>query len=94
MQNVKHLVRANDPLTSLNAALATPKFSSGHKAIILEALKSGPMTAKEIERCTHLTVVQIDRRMIELARSKCITVLTLNDGADVVRGGCRVWRLV
>ena len=90
---IKHLVRASDPLSSIHAAESTVHFAGGHKAIILKALKNGTRCSKELERCTGLTVVQIDRRMTELKATGAVQVVTLNDGAELVREGCRVYRL-
>ena len=90
---MKHLARSTDPSTSHQSAANTPKFAGGHKAIILEALQSGAKCAKELERCTGLTVVQIDRRMAELKRLQEVEVVALDDGAEVIREGCRVYRL-
>jgi hypothetical protein len=90
---MKHLARATDPLTSINAAENSVKFSGGHKALILEALESGAKSVRELERCTGLTVVQIDRRMAELKRLDAIELVILNDGSELMLEGTRVYRL-
>lgn len=85
-----HLFRAGDPLTSALAADRTPKFASGHHALILNALRRGPATPHELQRPTGLTVVQIDRRLPELKRAGLARVVQAA-GQDVSRGGSRVW---
>jgi hypothetical protein len=90
--DIKHLVRATDPLTSINAAENSAKFSGGHKALILESLKDGAKSVRELERCTGLTVVQIDRRMAELKRSNEVELVCVN-GEELTFQGTRVYRL-
>ena len=86
--------RASDPATSHQAARKAKKFAGGHATRIHAALKlHGPMTAHELH-ITGLTVVQCDRRLPELARAGLIRVMKLDDGADVVRDGFRVWEAV
>lgn len=55
------------------AASAAMQFSGDHKARILAALADGKdRTAAEIGEIVGLTVVQVDRRMIELKRDEKI----------------------
>ena len=84
--------RSTDPTTSKIAGAAASAFAPTHSGRICAALEAGTMTAKEISRMTGLTVVQIDRRLPELQRSEKVEVVQL-DGQDLVRDGCRVWRL-
>jgi hypothetical protein len=90
--DIKHLVRATDPLTSIIAAENSIKFLGGHKAMILEALKDGALSVRGLERCTGLTVVQIDRRMAKYKRDKLIELVTVGD-TELIREGTRVYRL-
>ena len=93
IDTTKLRVRAQDPLTSVAAAERSLKFSATHKGRILAALEEvGTATAHEISRATGLSVVQVDRRLPELARDNLIEVFRI-DGCDVTRGGFRVWRL-
>lgn len=78
-------------MTSYEAAVKARQFSASHSGRILAALKAhGRMTPKELH-ITGLTVVQIDRRLPELRAMGLVQVVRLDDGADMVRGGCRVW---
>ena len=86
--------RRSDPTTSHQAAAKAEKFASSHAGRILAALKAhGPKTAHELHT-TGLTVVQIDRRLPELCKLGLVQVVKLDDGADMVRGGFRVWEAV
>lgn len=86
--------RRRDPATSQAAARNAEKFASSHAGRILAALKAqGPKTAHELHT-TGLTVVQIDRRLPELSKLGLVRVVKLDDGADMVRGGFRVWMAV
>lgn len=88
-----HLVRATDPLSSVMAAESTPQFAGGHCDRILSALKQeGASTAHELQEATGLTVVQIDRRLPELLKSGKARVVQF-EGADLIRGGARVWEI-
>ena len=104
--NFEPAARASDPATSHQAARNAKKFAGGHAARIHAALKlHGPMTAHELH-ITGLTsnslesggiktwVVQADRCLPELARAGLVRVMKLDDGADVVRDGFRVWEAV
>lgn len=86
--------RNSDPATSKRAGINAAAFAGGHKARILAALKQhGPRSAHELSLLIGLTVVQVDRRTIELQRAGSIRVLVV-DGAEVVRHGCRVWEAI
>lgn len=86
--------RRSDPTTSQSAAKRAEKFANGHAGRILAALRlHGAMTAHELG-ITGLTVVQCDRRLPELLKMGLAQVVTLDDGHEMVRGGCRVWMAV
>lgn len=90
----QHLVRASDPLSSVLAAERAIKFAGAHCDRILAALKAaGQATPHELERLTGLTVVQADRRLPELCRAGKVRVVQVG-GADLIRGGARVWEAV
>ncbi len=82
--------RKNDPATSKAAARNADRFSESHAGRILAALNEGPRSAHGISAMTGLSVVQVDRRLPELARAGKAQVLKAG-GADVVVGGYRVW---
>lgn len=82
--------RRSDPSTSHAAAAGSAKFAESHASRILLALQYGAFNAEEIGAAAGLTVVQVDRRTIELQRKGLIRVKQLG-GADVVRNGMRVW---
>jgi len=84
--------RRSDPATSHAAATNAERFASTHAARILAALKDGPATAHKIADMTGLTVVQVDRRLPEMARAGLCEVMRDELGGDVVVGGFRVWR--
>jgi hypothetical protein len=84
-------VRARDPVTSVDAAEKTTRFAWSHAQRIRSALGlHGAMTAHEIGAKTGLTVVQIDRRLPELAAAGEAFVVQVN-GRDLERDGFRVW---
>lgn len=88
------LVRAADPATSVDAAESAQLFKASHSERIVAALEQhGPKTAHELTVCTRLTVVQIDRRLPELAKAKRARVVQV-EGRDVTREGFRVWEVV
>ena len=90
---IKKRVRAQDPATSVAAAERSLKFSTTHKGRILAALdRLGTGTADEIGMVAKLSVVQVDRRLPELARDDLAEVLQIGD-SDATRDGFRVWRL-
>lgn len=83
--------RLHDPLTSHLAAERADHFAGKHADRILAALADGRgRNAQEIGDAIGLTVVQVDRRTVELQRRGYIRVLRAN-GQDVVRNGMRVW---
>jgi len=82
--------RATDPLTSHADARKAARFAASHAGRILAALQVGPATAHELTHRTGLSVVQIDRRMTELADAGRVC-LVLFMGEPLVRGGARVW---
>ena len=88
-----HPVRAHDSITSVIAAENAGCFAGAHCARIVEALKTaGNATAHELQALTGLTVVQIDRRLPDLARIGKARVAQLA-GEDIIRGKSRVWVL-
>lgn len=87
--------RKSDPATSHEAARKAERFASSHAGRIVSALQlNGPRTAQELSKLTGLTVVQIDRRTIELQRAGRIDVAYLPHGGLHVIDGFRVWRAV
>lgn len=94
IQVIKKRVRASDPVSSVQAAERSTRFSETHKGRILAAMEKlgGSATAHEISASTGLSVVQIDRRLPELERDNLAEVVELA-GEDVMRGGFRLWRL-
>lgn len=88
-----HRARGTDPATSHQAASRAAMFADTHAARILLALQYGDLNAEEIGDAAGLTVVQVDRRTIELQRKGVIRVQQ-SHGADVVRNGMRVWEAV
>jgi DNA-binding MarR family transcriptional regulator len=80
------LSRRTDPITSYQAARRIGLHVDSHEWAILQALESGPMTAKELARATKLTDVQVSRRGAAMCRQSLITI-----GPDQ-RDGCRIWR--
>lgn len=86
--------RHTDPSTSQVAAKRSRQFYTTHQDRILEVLRLwGPMNANGIGNAAALTVVQVDRRMVELQRTGLARVQQRN-GEDVVRSGMRVWEAV
>lgn len=86
--------RNSDPETSKAAAKNSARFADSHAGRILAALKlHGRMTAHDMH-IIGLTVVQADRRLPELAKAGLARVVKLDDGADMVQGGFRVWEAV
>lgn len=100
MQNTTVLsiprARHGDPATSHTAARVSERFADTHQARILHVLRHGfsdGMCAEEIGEAAGLTVVQVDRRTIELQRKGLIRVRQVN-GKDVIVHGMRVWEAV
>jgi hypothetical protein len=85
--------RRTDPATSQAAARNAERFAASHAGRIMAALSEGPRSAKGIEAITGLTVVQVDRRIVELQRSGLCEPLVCDQGVTLVIGGCRVWRV-
>lgn len=89
---VETRARRTDPETSKAAARRSSQFSTSHAGRILLALQlHGMRSPKELEQLIGLSVVQIDRRLPELAAMGLARVVKLDDGTDMVRAGCRVW---
>lgn len=87
--------RSTDPETSHTAAKNAERFAATHAGRIHAALKAhGPRTAHELSLLIGLSVVQIDRRTVELQRAKLIDVVLLSDSGLKVVDGFRVWRAV
>lgn len=85
--------RAQDPISSIQAAENAALFAGTHKERIVAALeRAQSATAHQIADMTGLTVVQVDRRLPELARDKVAAVVQ-SMGEDVIRDGFRVWAL-
>lgn len=88
-------VRRADPGTSLEAAKRAASFASSHAGRIhLALVANGPCSAHELRQHTGLSVVQIDRRMVEMKRSGLIRVAVDHWGNEIVKQGCRVWEAV
>lgn len=94
MNQIESRARRTDPSTSHAAARNAGRFANTHKARILDALQLGPQTAHGIAQVTGLTVVQVDRRAVEMERSGLIEYIKAEDGQDFSVGGFRVWRAV
>lgn len=83
--------RRRDPETSKRAGINAATFASSHAGRILQALRQhGPSAPPKIEKHTGLSIVQIDRRLIEMQRAGLIRV-TQAAGSDLVIGGYRCW---
>ena len=91
------LARSTDPIQCHDAADRAARFSGGHKARIVAALREhGWMCAHELERVTGLTVVQIDRRMHELVKAGEVSAVNVGAGVPLLRstgsgGWAQVW---
>lgn len=87
--------RRTDPDTSKAAARRAGAFANGHKARILAALKQhGPMSPAQMFTFTGLSVVQCDRRRIELIRDGLVRIATNDEGSPITHQGCEVWEAV
>lgn len=87
--------RSSDPATSHRAAARSRGFSVTHSSRIVQALKDhGRMSAVGISGMSGLTVVQVDRRCIELQRAGLIRLVCDPAGKPLVWSGCRVWEAV
>lgn len=86
--------RRTDPSTSHKAAERAASFAGSHsERILVELIRVGSGTAKSISENTGLTVVQIDRRLVEMQRKGFIRVVQVC-GVDLVVGGYRCWEAV
>ena len=93
--NAAQAARRNDPSTSKEAARNAAKWADSHAGRILQALKThGPRSAAELEQLLGLSLVQVARRLPNLKDAGLARVCTLDDGADMVRNGCRVWEAI
>ncbi len=87
--------RRSDPATSHGAAKRAGDFASTQAGRILLALqKHGPLNAHDVGEIVGLTVVQVDRRFPDLKALGLARVKTMDDGADLVRDGFRVWEAI
>lgn len=85
--------RRTDPLTSHQAAERAGRFAPSHSIRILDALRQLVTgTAHDIAWQAGLTVVQVDRRLVELQRAGRARV-RMQDGKPLIRDGFRVWEL-
>ena len=86
--------RRTDPVTSHQAAERASQFAGTHASRILAALDDlMTATAAEIAEHAGLSVVQVDRRMVECQRAGKVRLLTMN-GKPLIRMGYRVWARV
>jgi len=86
--------RRSDPSTSHVAADRASKFAESHAGRILADIKRvGTGTPASISANTGLTIVQIDRRLVEMQRKGLIRVVQVC-GVDLVIGGYRCWESV
>lgn len=76
--------RRRDPVTSHKAAERAKAFAPTHAQRIHAELLEGPMTADEIACATGLTVVQVCRRLPEIAGIRPM---------PLERNGFRVWSI-
>ena len=87
--------RRSDPSTSHRAAAMSVRFADSHGNRIVEALREhGRMSPVGIGGMTGLTVVQVDRRVIELERAGRIRQVKDEVGNPVIWNDCRVWEAV
>ena len=90
-EKISPKARRTDPITSKKAGEKSAKFSNGHYRLIMEALKKGNLTGKEIANMAGLTNVQVMRRIHELRKFGVVDGV-LDSGVLKSRGGCLVWR--
>ena len=84
--------RASDPESSHQAAKRAERFAASHVGRILAALDQITTgTAAEIAEASGLTVVQVDRRLVECERAGLCRVITYDNGRPLIRNGYRVW---
>lgn len=86
-------VRAYDPTSSVMAAERAHQFAGSHCQRILHAMRDDELSSHQIARQAGLTVVQVDRRLIEMQREGTIEVV-ICAGEELLRTGYRVWRRV
>lgn len=87
--------RRSDLESSKQAAKNSANFADSHKGRILAALRlHGAMSPAQMFDHTGLTVVQIDRRGVELRNAGLVRFKRLDDGAIAVHAGCCVWEAV
>jgi hypothetical protein len=85
--------RRTDPETSKAAASRAAVFATSHAGRILAALKQhGPMSPAQMYAHTGLSIVQCDRRRIELIRAGLVRIVTDEQGNHVTHEGCEVWQ--
>lgn len=88
------LARSNDPDTSREAAKRSRGLRGAHHELILRALLDAEesLTAEQIARRVDLSMVQVNRRMGELAAYG----YTAQDGIGISSSGrpMRKWRLL
>ncbi|WP_298929168.1 hypothetical protein [uncultured Ramlibacter sp.] len=90
-----HKARNSDPETSKAAARRTVHFATSHAGRILLALQQhGPMSPKRLFDFTGLSVVQIDRRRLELIRAGLVRIKKADDGATMTHDGCEILEAV
>ena len=93
MSAVLSRARRTDPESSHIAAANASQFAGTHAQRILAALDSITTgTAHEIAIESGLTVVQVDRRLVECQRAGLVDLLTYDGGRPLIRDGFRVWR--
>lgn len=89
---IEFRARNTDPATSHMAAATVHYFAGGHHLRILGALQQyGPMSAHEIATKTGLSMVQVDRRVVELGRSGQAHVVPNVTRPSQSGRACRVW---
>lgn len=94
IEAIKTRVRARDPVSSIMAAERSLQFSKSQAGRILAALSIlGEATARELGGHVGLELVQVARRLPDLERDLLAEPLRVGD-VDVMRDGCRVWRMV
>lgn len=92
--DARKLARRTDPSTSHEAAERVSEFASGHRRVILAALKlHGPLTVDEIAQHTGLKSQQINKRLPELQRDKLAEPLEQR-GVSASGRPARVWQAI
>lgn len=76
--------RRTDPASSHRAAFDARRFAATHAGQIVRAVVAHPgLTAKQLAALGCLSVVQIDRRAIELERAEWILRWPAEDGGEL-----------